>query len=106
MLQPDGARRYGHSAGIRASACTRLARQTDLGTLLPAGYWDEWNFQPVPEKDLVVLVADSNMEAVIGGLIGPRPSALGITSVTYDCFVHPRRDPGCLTGAGDFLAFI
>jgi hypothetical protein len=57
--------------------------------------------QPAP-KDLVVLVADKNIEAVVSGLLA-RPEALGIRPVNYDCFVHPRRDPGCLTGASDLL---
>jgi hypothetical protein len=53
-------------------------------------------------KDLVVLVADKNMEAVMAGLLG-RPQSLGVRALSFDIFVHPRRDPGCLTGAGDFL---
>ena len=53
-------------------------------------------------RDLVVLVADKNMEAVMVGLLG-RPQSLGIRAITFDVFVHPRRDPGCLTGADDFL---
>ncbi len=55
-----------------------------------------------PGKDLVLLVADKNIEAVMIGLLG-RSAALGIRRVTYDCYVHPRRDPGCLAGASDFL---
>ncbi len=53
-------------------------------------------------KDLVALVADKNMEAAIASLL-ERPQALGIHPITFDIFVHPRRDPGCLTGADDFL---
>ncbi len=53
-------------------------------------------------KDLVALVADKNMEATIVGLL-ERPQALGIRPITYDVFVHPRRDPGCVTEADDFL---
>jgi len=53
-------------------------------------------------KDLIVLVADKNMEAVVTGLLG-RPQSLGMRPITFDVFVHPRRDPGCLTGADDFL---
>lgn len=53
-------------------------------------------------KDLIVLVADKNMEAVMAGLLD-RPQALGIRAISFDIFVHPRRDPGCLTGADDFL---
>ena len=53
-------------------------------------------------RDLVVLVADKNMEAVMVGLLG-RPQSLSIRAISFDVFVHPRRDPGCLTGADDFL---
>ena len=44
--------------------------------------------QPAP-KDLVVLVADKNIEAVVSGLLA-RPEALGIRPVNYDC--NPQRD--------------
>lgn len=60
---------------------------------------------PLPEpvrKDLVALVADKNIEAVMTGLL-TRTQALGIRPITFDIFVHPRRDPGCLAGAHDFL---
>lgn len=53
-------------------------------------------------RDLVVLVADKNMEHAVKGLLG-RPQSLEIHPVTYDLFVHPRRDPGCLNEAHDFL---
>ncbi|MGC8794699.1 MAG: methylation-associated defense system protein MAD4 [Bryobacteraceae bacterium] len=53
-------------------------------------------------KDLILLVADKNMEAVMAGLLD-RPQSLGIRSISFDIFVHPRRDPGCLTSADDFL---
>ena len=53
-------------------------------------------------KDLVLLVANRNIEAVMAGLLG-RPESLGIGPISFDLFVHPRRDPGCLTGADDFL---
>jgi hypothetical protein len=42
--------------------------------------------QPAP-RDRVVLVADKNIEAVVGGLLA-RPEALGIRPVDYDCFVQ------------------
>ena len=53
-------------------------------------------------KDLVILVADKNMEYTARGLLG-RPQALEIEPVEWDLFVHPRRDPGCLNEAHDFL---
>jgi hypothetical protein len=53
-------------------------------------------------KDLVILVADKNMEQAVHGLLR-RPQALAIRQLTYDLFVHPRHDPGCLNEAHDFL---
>lgn len=53
-------------------------------------------------KDLVVLVADKSIEASVEGLLS-RPQALGIRPVTYDLYVHPERDPGCLRRGHDFL---
>ena len=53
-------------------------------------------------KDLVTLVADKNMEYALRGLL-ERATALEIRDITYDAFVHPRRDPGCLNEAHDFL---
>lgn len=53
-------------------------------------------------KDLVVLVADKNMEAVATSLLS-RSQDLGIRHLSFDIFVHPRRDPGCLNEAHDFL---
>lgn len=53
-------------------------------------------------KDLVLLVADRNMEFTLRGLLG-RPEALEIRPVTFDLYVHPRHDPGCLNEAHDFL---
>lgn len=55
-----------------------------------------------PATDLVILVADKNLEAAVESLLG-RPEALSIRRSTFDVFVHPRRDPGCLVGAGEFL---
>ena len=54
-------------------------------------------------KDLVILVADANMEQAVRGLF-LRPQALGVqTSITFDVFKHPRRDPGVFHGAHEFL---
>jgi hypothetical protein len=54
-------------------------------------------------KDLIFLVADKDMEHTVNGLLS-RPKALGIRSgVAWDIHVHPRRDPGCLNEAHDFL---
>lgn len=53
-------------------------------------------------KDLVVLVADKNIDYGVQGLLS-RPAALQIRPIQADTFVHPRRDPGCLREAQDFL---
>lgn len=53
-------------------------------------------------KDLVVLAADKNIEHALKGLLS-RPQALGIRPVSFDLFVHPRHDPGCLNEAHNFL---
>ena len=48
------------------------------------------------QKDLVVLVADKDMEHALKGLLG-RPRALGIREIEADIRVHPRHDP-CVCG--------
>jgi hypothetical protein len=53
-------------------------------------------------KNLVLLVPDKNIEASLKGLLS-RPQALGIRPVTFDLYVHPERDPGCLRRGQDFL---
>ena len=53
-------------------------------------------------KDLVVLVADSNMKAGVEGIL-KRHRALKIRPVKHDIFVHPERDPGVLNKAHEFL---
>ena len=54
-------------------------------------------------KDLVLLVADKDMEHAVKGLLG-RPEALGLCSgIVWDLFVHSGRDPGCLNRAHEFL---
>ncbi|MCH8217845.1 MAG: hypothetical protein IH892_13870 [Planctomycetes bacterium] len=54
------------------------------------------------ESDLVVLVADKNMEASVRGLLSRR-EALGLRQIRYEIYVHVRRDPGCFLGGHDFL---
>jgi hypothetical protein len=57
---------------------------------------------PVNTKDLVVLVADKNMQFSIQGLLS-RPEDLGMRPVAFDLYVHPDRDPGCRRSGHDFL---
>jgi hypothetical protein len=53
-------------------------------------------------KDLVLLVADKNLEGTLRGLLS-RSAALGLRSVAFDLFIHPERDPGCYRHAHEFL---
>ncbi len=53
-------------------------------------------------RDLILLVADSNMEYAVRGLLS-RPPALGIREVTFSVLPHPEHDPGCLLRAPEFL---
>ena len=54
------------------------------------------------ESDLVVLVADKNMEAGVRGLLS-RWQALGLREVRHEVHVHVERDPGCFHRGHDFL---
>ena len=53
-------------------------------------------------KDLAVLVADKCTEQAVRGLLG-RTEALGIRGVSFDVFVHPDSDPGCLHKSQELL---
>ncbi|MDQ1350581.1 MAG: hypothetical protein QG657_883 [Acidobacteriota bacterium] len=52
--------------------------------------------------DLVVLVADRNMENSINGIL-ERPEAIRIKQIKSEIYIHPHRDPGCLNKGHDFL---
>lgn len=54
------------------------------------------------KKDLVILVADKDMEMAIKGIF-ERPLSFGIRKITYDIFVHSRHDPGCYANSHTFL---
>ena len=56
---------------------------------------------PQPD-DLIILVADKDMEAAFNGILS-RPEALGIRSVSYKIFTHLHRDPGCRLESHTFL---
>ena len=53
-------------------------------------------------KDLLVLVADLDIEQAIRGLLG-RPHSLNISEVEFEVRRHPGRDSGCRSGAVEFL---
>ncbi len=53
-------------------------------------------------KDLILLVADKDMEMSLRGLL-PRHHSLGFRPVSFDLYVHPDRDPGCCHRSHLFL---
>lgn len=53
-------------------------------------------------KDLVVLIADKNIEWTLRGLFS-RPQSLGIREISCDFYPHSERDPGCRLRGHDFL---
>jgi len=54
-------------------------------------------------KDLIVLVADHNMEAALRQIL-KRNQSLSIRPIDPQIFPHPRHDPGVLNEADNFLA--
>ena len=52
--------------------------------------------------DLLVLVADLDMEQTVRGLLA-RPESLEMAPVKVEVRRHPRRDSGCRTGAVEYL---
>jgi hypothetical protein len=54
-------------------------------------------------RDLLVLVADRNMEAAVRGILY-RGKAMGIRSVKADILRHPEQDSGCRLGGAEYLA--
>lgn len=54
------------------------------------------------QKDLVLLVADRNMEYAAKGILS-RAKALKIREVTFDIYVSPWNDSGCLLHGCDIL---
>jgi hypothetical protein len=52
--------------------------------------------------DVVILVADKNMQLGLQGLLGS-PQRLGTCNIASKIFVHPKRDPGVLRQCHDFL---
>ncbi len=54
-----------------------------------------------PEWDLVVLVADADMEAGVQSLL--RRNQPSYSGFTFKIFPHPNKDPGCRIEAHNFL---
>lgn len=57
----------------------------------------------ISPKDLIVLVADKNMEHAVKGLLS-RCKALNIRVIDADIRRHPQKDSGCRTGGTEFLS--
>jgi len=55
-----------------------------------------------PWNDLIVLVADKDMEQSMVGLLA-REKSLGIRKIEYAIYTHPGRDGGCRTQCHEFL---
>ena len=54
-------------------------------------------------QDLVVLVADKNMQFALRGVL-ERPQALGIRPVSYEFRTHPGRDGGVRASGPEVMA--
>jgi len=54
-------------------------------------------------KDLVVLVADKDMEQTLYGILS-RTKSLGIREINKDIYPYPDHDPGCATRGVEFLS--
>jgi len=58
---------------------------------------------PSEQRDLLIVVADRNMEAAVAGILS-RPQALRIRPVSFDVRAHPHRDSGCCYEGPEFLS--
>ncbi len=54
-------------------------------------------------KDLIVLVADKDIEFLLKGVLPRFPKVLNLKQFSFDIVVHPLHDPGCRTGSHDYL---
>lgn len=54
------------------------------------------------QRDLVVLVADKDMEQATRQLL-LRCESFGISALTYEVYTHPARDNGCRTASHELL---
>lgn len=58
---------------------------------------------PSEHRDLLIVVADRNMEAAVAGILS-RPQALRIRPISFDIRAHPHRDSGCCYEGLEFLS--
>lgn len=57
----------------------------------------------IAPEQVIILVADKNMEQTVEGVCS-RPQSIGIRTFGYRTVVHPGRDPGCLLEGTEFLS--
>lgn len=57
---------------------------------------------PPSPTDLLLLVADKDMEQTVAGIC-TRPQALSVRTFSHRILVHPGRDPGCVREGVAFL---
>ena len=58
--------------------------------------------QKAAKRDLYVLTADQDISHTMEALL-ENPAKIGIRPITYAIGKHLQRDPGCRTGASDYL---
>lgn len=54
-------------------------------------------------SDLIILVADNDMEQTLRGLLDERRETLQINDIDFEINRHPYRDSGCFNSADEFL---
>jgi len=57
-----------------------------------------------PEKDVIILVADTNMEKTVSAIL-TRQESLKIHEIKFDVFVHPEHDAGVFNNAHEYLRY-
>lgn len=55
------------------------------------------------KRDLVVLVADKDMQLTMQGLLSSRQNSLRIRQIQFDIHAHPQHDPGTFHQCEEFL---
>ena len=65
--------------------------------------WDVASVRGFGLKDLVIIVADKDLEYTLKGLLS-RPEALGIRAIEADIYPHPQHDPACADRGVEFIS--
>lgn len=56
-----------------------------------------------PKKDVIILVADTNMKITVSTILLERLKSLNVQKITFDIFVHQEHDAGVFNRAHEFL---